>query len=281
MTRRAADRPPLPSLIPPPPGADAPAGLSRRAFIASAVAATAGLMGCERVSGPGDVEGDDRIVAPLVSPTASITPGLHELGVGVGRDGLLFVPSTYKPTEPLPLVVLLHGAGGDASAWFGSYDDRGEAGKIIMLAIDSRGPTWDAIFENAFGPDVRFIEQALKTTFAHCAIARNRITLAGFSDGASYALSLGTANGDLFDHVIAYSPGYMPSSNARGKPRIFVSHGTLDGILPIAGASRVIVPKLRSRGYQVEYVEFEGVHEVPQQISDRALGWLAADYARG
>ena len=31
----------------------------------------------------------------------------------------------------------------------------------------------------------------------------------GFSDGASYALSLGAANGDLFTHIAAFSPGFM------------------------------------------------------------------------
>jgi len=31
----------------------------------------------------------------------------------------------------------------------------------------------------------------------------------GFSDGASYALSVGITNGDLFTHVIAFSPGFV------------------------------------------------------------------------
>lgn len=32
---------------------------------------------------------------------------------------------------------------------------------------------------------------------------------AGFSDGASYALSLGLPNGNLFSHIVAFSPGFM------------------------------------------------------------------------
>lgn len=32
---------------------------------------------------------------------------------------------------------------------------------------------------------------------------------AGFSDGASYALSLGQPNADVFSHIIAFSPGFM------------------------------------------------------------------------
>jgi hypothetical protein len=41
-------------------------------------------------------------------------PGLHELGLASGRDGLIYVPSGYRPDTPAPLVVLLHGAGGNA-----------------------------------------------------------------------------------------------------------------------------------------------------------------------
>jgi predicted esterase len=34
------------------------------------------------------------------------------------------------------------------------------------------------------------------------------LAVSGFSDGASYALSIGPANGDLFTHVMAFSPGF-------------------------------------------------------------------------
>lgn len=53
-------------------------------------------------------------------------------------------------------------------------------------------------------------------------------TIAGFSDGPSYALSLGLANGDVFDSVIAFSPGFQVAESAGGRPGLFVSHGTED-----------------------------------------------------
>jgi predicted esterase len=40
----------------------------------------------------------------------------------------------------------------------------------------------------------------------------------GFSDGASYALSLGLANGDLFTHVLGFSPGFMRVPRHVGRP---------------------------------------------------------------
>jgi hypothetical protein len=42
--------------------------------------------------------------------------------------------------------------------------------------------------------------------------------VAGFSDGASYSLSLGIGAGDVFSHVAAFSPGFMTPRDARAHP---------------------------------------------------------------
>ena len=44
--------------------------------------------------------------------TADALTGLRKLGLGGERDSYLFVPDSYTPHTPLPLVLLLHGAGG-------------------------------------------------------------------------------------------------------------------------------------------------------------------------
>ena len=99
--------------------------------------------------------------------------------------------------------------------------------------------------------------------------------LGGFSDGASYALSLGVSNGDLFSHLIAFSPGFVERSDPIvGKPRIYVSHGTNDGILSVTTTRNAIVPFLRNEDYEVTFEEFDGGHEVPAEISESALDWF-------
>jgi phospholipase/carboxylesterase len=65
-----------------------------------------------------------------------------------------------------------------------------------------------------------------------------RLAVTGFSEGVSYVLSVGLPNGDLFTHVIAFSPGFASSAAYRGKPPVFVSHGTRDKVLPIDRCSR-------------------------------------------
>jgi predicted esterase len=50
-------------------------------------------------------------------------------------------------------------------------------------------------------------------------VDRSAICCSGFSDGASYALSLGLSNGDLFSHILAFSPGFMRPMSYQGGRR--------------------------------------------------------------
>ena len=145
--------------------------------------------------------------------------------------------------QPAPLLVMLHGASGTGRRAATMILPQARERGCMVLAPDSRGTTWDAITGD-FGPDVRFLERALGETLGHRAVDRTRVAVAGFSDGASYALALGRANGDLFTHLIAFSPGFLIPVRRVGGPRCFVSHGIQDRVLPIDRCSRRMVPQL-------------------------------------
>jgi phospholipase/carboxylesterase len=166
--------------------------------------------------------------------------------------------------------VILHGAGGDARGGLGVLGRLAEERGLLVVAPDSRGRTWDVIL-GGYGPDVAFLDRALAHTFERHPVDPVRVAIGGFSDGASYALFIGLANGDLFRHVLAFSPGFSASVDGPGRPRVFVSHGTDDDVLPIASTSRRLVPQLRRQGYPVVYREFDGGHAVPPDIVEEAL----------
>ena len=204
----------------------------------------------------------------------SAAAGLHHLGLGQGRDGVLFIPPGLRSDRPAPLVVSLHGAGSrGSSAASAVLLEAAERLGALVLAPDSRGPTWDVLM-GGFGPDVDFIDAALDGVFDTVAVDPRRLIISGFSDGASYALSLGLGNGDLFSHVIAFSPGFMAPDAQHGRPPVFVSHGTNDQVLDIDRCSRALVPILEQAGYPVTYAEFEGGHEVPRSVLRHAVEWL-------
>jgi phospholipase/carboxylesterase len=209
----------------------------------------------------------------------SSRPNAQPRGGKLGQQrfswGVLYVPRTIDLRRPAPLLVALHGAGGRGQRIAEVFAKHAERMKMIVLAPDSNGGTWDQI-ESELGPDVEEIDAALMQVFTSYAVDARRLAVGGFSDGASYALTLGLANGDLFTHVLAFSPGYVDDATRVGKPRIFVSHGNADRILPIDRCSRLIVPRLQRRKYEVRYREFDGGHTVPPAILDEAMEWLGA-----
>jgi len=226
-----------------------------------------------------DAHQEGCLLARPVSPDSGAAPvGLRALGLAPARDGYLYVPAGGGPERPRPLVVLLHGAGEDARDGLALLRGRADEAGLILLALASRDYTWDMIaLRGRYGPDVAAIDRALEQTFSRYAIDPSRVAIGGYSDGASYALSLGLANGDLFTHVMAFSPGFLAPAGQTGSPRIFVSHGTRDGWLPIDSCSRRIVPRLEGAGYEVRYREFDGPHVVPPTIGHEAVEWFARE----
>src|SRR3954447_20626079 len=131
--------------------------------------------------------------------------GLFPIGIGTGRDGLMYRPPLVA--EPTPLLVMLHGAGASASDVMPMVSSTAERFGVVVLAPDSRGGTWDFI-RHGYGPDVAFLDRALHERFGSGSVDPGRIAVAGFSDGGSYALSLGLINGGLFSDILAFSLGF-------------------------------------------------------------------------
>jgi predicted esterase len=203
--------------------------------------------------------------------------GTHALGLERGRDAILQLPGNAA-SAALPLLVLLHGASGSGEGVLRRIGPAARDAGVAVLAPDSRESTWDGI-RDGFGPDIAFLDRALARVFDTVSVDAARIAIGGFSDGATYALSLGLINGDLFRRVVAFSPGFLVDGPVHGKPRVFISHGTADPILPIDQCRRTIVPLLLRRGYDVTFREFAGGHTVPREIAEEAMRWIAASSA--
>ncbi len=205
-----------------------------------------------------------------IAQPAGAAAGVSRLDLDGNRDGLLFVPAGLDPARSAPLVVMLHGAGGEAAHVVGLMERPAQARGFVVLGPDSRLSTWDVI-RGGFGPDVAFLDEALSHVFARVAIDPARVAVGGFSDGGSYALCLGLANGDLFSHVLAFSPGFAAPAVVAGRPRIFISHGDRDEVLPVDRCGRRLARVLSEGGYDVDYREFAGGHVVPPEMVEGAL----------
>jgi len=251
-------------------------GLSRRAFLQIA---GAGAVGALAACSSGSVKealaltAGGRLAARPRKPSGTITPGEQPLALGDGRDGLLYVPAGYAADKPAPIVLMLHGAAGSARGALRPFRELADDAGLVLLAPESRGPTWDAI-RGDYNTDIAFIDRALESVFKRVAIDPARLTIEGFSDGATYAIGVGLTNGDLFQRIIAFSPGFILPVDPHAKPRVFVSHGTRDQVLPIDQCSRRIVPELQRARYNVVYREFDGPHAVPPEMAKEAIAWM-------
>jgi phospholipase/carboxylesterase len=190
-----------------------------------------------------------------------------------GRDGVIYVPPGL-PEGPAPLILLLHGAGGSARNLEENVQALADEAGVILVVPDSRGPTWD-IVSGVYGADVTFINDALALVFDRFSVDADRIAVAGFSDGASYALGLGFINGDLFKRVLAFSPGFLPPGQPTGTPAFYITHGTDDPILPLEATSRRIVEDLTAAGYEVDFHEFAGGHWINESLARTAFALVS------
>jgi phospholipase/carboxylesterase len=217
-----------------------------------------------------------RIHARPQKVTRAAPTGLQPLAACGERDSYLYVPGDYSPQRPCALAVVLHGSGGHAHHGLELLSHLADEAGIILVAPASHSYTWDFIVSR-WGKDVASVNDSLEFVFRNYAVDAGRLAMCGFSDGASYALSLGLTNGDLFSHIIAFSPGFVAPAVNRDHPRIFISHGVRDEILPVSMCSRRIVPRLRGAGLAVEYVEFDAGHRIPGGVAARAVEWFVGE----
>lgn len=201
---------------------------------------------------------------------------------------IAYVPAS-APAHP-PLLVLLHGAGHEQAVMVRHFEAEADKRGIALLAPDSQGITWDsvAIAEEPPSPDSplghdlahRFgrsrdagrVEAAIINLEKQVPIDRAHVVLAGFSDGATFALAMGMSRDYPFAAVIAWSPGIAieTESAAKGR-RVFVSHGRQDPLLAFQTTCADIVPLVRSEGGSVTFLPFDGGHDAPAPVKDAFL----------
>ncbi|TWB17256.1 phospholipase/carboxylesterase [Nitrospirillum amazonense] len=217
-------------------------------------------------------------------PGAEGTVGPVRLG-----DGIVLIPESYRPGRPLPLLVMLHGASQRGADMVARLAPTAEARGVIIAAPDSGDYTWDMLAARKheaderwgprYGTDPARIDAFLALVFSRYAVDPSRVALAGFSDGATYALSLGPENRDLFPTLIAFSPGHVAplhtqgATSGGGQIRVFISHGKADRVLPLEETARATVPAFTRRGFLVELRVFDGGHTMPPEVVEGALDW--------
>jgi phospholipase/carboxylesterase len=203
---------------------------------------------------------------------ASPAPSSAQVPATVQRvtpKALAYIPTGV--TAPAPLIVLLHGAGGNARNFLDQFKRAADERRVILLSVQSNGRTWATRKPNERETDVINIRAAIHELTGKGPVDASRTTVMGFSDGASYALSVGMAYPALFRTIVAFSPGYaFAPSRLDTRQRIFIAHSRRDPILP-AENTRQMVKGLEAAGFDPDVRWFNGGHEIDPVLKDAAV----------
>lgn len=196
-------------------------------------------------------------------------------------SAVLLTPSEIDPNRRYPLFTVFHGAGRQDAMLVKACRGEPDRRNAFFLVPRSVEPTWDLIVR---GPrsDLDFLEYAYDLIARRYPIDPGRRVLIGYSDGASYALSLALSNPRVFEAALCWAAGFVVLDRenvAEGdpKPRIYLEYGTHDELFAFDQVALPMKQNLEQAGYSVEFSVDEGGRHWPSgSFQGEALDWYFA-----
>ena len=185
----------------------------------------------------------------------------------------VYCPAGVPARRPMPVVIALHGAGGDENMFMDAY-----GGGLIKRLADARGflvvsPLATGL-AGANGPAaLGAILDVLRTTYA---VDEDRIYAVGHSMGAGAVAGLARSAGTRFAAAACFNGFSWPAgASAAGAPPICVVGGALDPLAPPARLEAAVQAALAA-GASIEYrtIPNQGhLLTVPAALGD-VVSWL-------
>jgi predicted esterase len=194
-------------------------------------------------------------------------------------SAVLLTPEEIDPQRRYPLVTVLHGAGRMDEMLVKASRDAPAKRDALFLIPRSVEPTWDLIVGGEDRPDLDFLEYAYDLIYRRYPVDAERQALIGYSDGASYAISIALANPGLFDAAMCWAAGFAVAdrgvfSRDQARPRVYMEHGTHDPLFPFEQIAIPLRDNLERAGCDVTFSVDEGGKHMPSgSFQDEALDW--------
>jgi len=208
-------------------------------------------------------------------------------------------PENYDASRSYPLLIGMHGMGGNSDGFVAQYDKL-ENPQIIYVTPEAPyllsmnvGPQWHmrAWSLTNVGKQAKLSADKLVSDYILQAIDKisleykiSNVYLMGFSEGAVYAYTVGIQNPDKIEGVIGFS-GYLMSVEGdksiltqqdieEGQDvRLFIAHGIDDAAIDVETA-RALKAMFEEQGYDLTYREFNGRHNIKANIFNDAVSWM-------
>ncbi len=187
---------------------------------------------------------------------------------------LLYLPPGHDPSVPARVLIALHGFGdradGTPMQWR-RYAAKLDVALVLPQGVRrvGSGYSWHSVdeAEAVLGLTIDWLEQ-------RASVDRDRIAVAGFSQGGFMAMALGSRHPDLFAGVIPVAGGFIPDIDAPPAasgskvPRYYFMVGSEDEAAP---QCRLAADAFREAGYDVRLRELPGMGHVFPRGTSREL----------
>jgi predicted esterase len=198
-------------------------------------------------------------------------------------SAILLTPDEIDPERRYPLFTVLHGAGRQDEALAKGFRNEPNHRQAFFLIPRSVLPTWDLISSEQ-RPDLDFLEYAYDLIYRRYPIDALQQSLIGYSDGASYALSVGLCNATMFHSLIVWAAGFLvldpPTAEQfkvaipEPRPRIYLEYGTHDPLFDFQTVALPMRDQLLGAGFDVTFSVDEGGRHWPSgSFPTEALDW--------
>lgn len=224
--------------------------------------------------------------AALLARLAAVPPGRDGTGVmhlggppGTRGGCALYVPETYDPALPPPLVVALHGGSGNGGDFLWTWLREARTRGLLLVAPTAPGRTWTL---DDPGADGEVLDGILAEVLARWPADPSRRLLTGMSDGGTFCYGLGLLDGQGFTHLAPVAAAFHPMlmmlahpARLRGMP-IHILHGARDWMFPAAMA-REAARTLAGAGARVVHEEVADLaHVWPRERTGAIADWFLA-----
>jgi predicted esterase len=169
----------------------------------------------------------------------------------------IFIPETYDGAKPVPLLVALHGMGGDENSMFDGYREtlKTEGQRVGFIVACPKGRDSASMYRGSAEQDVLDVMAEVRRDYK---IDDKRIYMMGHSMGGYGTWSVAMAHPELFAALGPISGG----GNAQGMAKTrdipqYVVHGDNDKTVNVS-QSRTMVEAGKKAGATIVYVEIPG-----------------------
>lgn len=181
------------------------------------------------------------------------------------RSYRLFVPAGYDGRLRLPLVLDLHGSGGNAAgqARNSGLETLGASERFIVATLEADSGRWNVPVQPNRPDDVLYVTDVIAHVGSHVCMDSTRVYATGFSGGARMSSLLGCAMGSRLAAIAPVSGLRFPAPCAGDPVPVLTFHGLADPQNPYEGHAA-------GRGAEWE-----------ESVPDALAGWARRNACKG